>query len=480
MGFTLSKIFHELPESDEMYSSDLNNSGLDGGNPDMQNEESHDAYAYKPLAENEIRLLRCSFEPKISLQLQHYVLHPEQHYLTEQYRTLSYCWGDANDLCNIPVEGNCYLRVTRRLQTTLQQINQHYPELSTKLWWIDQICIDQDNVKERNDQVHRMWQIFSAARHVYAWIGEGTGFHTCAAVQTGSAQNLMQSGLSSTPPIDRSNKDEVRPQVSVRRRRTRVVADILPERRDAMLVDARARSGWTEDQGFHVDKELTQDVMAMLDQPYFSRTWIVPEMLQASDLTFLYGSRHCLADYLDASLDILFRSGWKWDVQKLVKVKQILEMRREKPWQRREVSKRASFLDALELLHETECADIRDKVFAALSIPGLATRKTRDGLQPDYRLTRGEIAVLAIAYYDKLDGSPRDMRRLSRTLARSLMLGDGTNITAVYQNDVAAAVLSCTKPWVEGEQLFLQSGLKIGQPGPCMQLYLSEAARGYH
>ncbi|KAK4890937.1 hypothetical protein LTR27_010385 [Elasticomyces elasticus] len=38
--------------------------------------------------------------------------------------------------------------------------------------WIDAICIDQANTKERNNQVQQMRKIFSYARFVLIWLGE--------------------------------------------------------------------------------------------------------------------------------------------------------------------------------------------------------------------------------------------------------------------------------------------------------------------
>lgn len=463
----------------------MERSDFDRSELKVRDEPSDNAYGYKPLAEDEIRLIRCQFEPEVCLDLQHHLLNRELHPRPKvPYQALSYCWGDLNDLCDIAVKGGYYLRITRRLKNTLEQIRSFHPNLSTGLWWIDQICIDQNNIEERNDQVHRMWRTFSGAMHVYAWIGEDTTVGEDPNAYNEGTWYPPQSRFVNSPLVATRNRGAPAPafqstwqpssfRVEKTLRQMNTDDDSAAMGARDMLVVALSKSGWTAEQGFYVDKKLAHHVMAMLDQPYFSRTWIVPEMLQARDLTFLFGSRYTLVHYLDAALDVLFRSGWKWDVQKLVKIKQLLEMRDERSYLIEGVSKRSTFLAALELLHETSCANIRDRVFAALSIPGLANMQPRYGLQPDYRLSRDEITVLAIAYYDKLDEPLSDMRRLSRTLARSLMLGDGTNITAVYHADVAASVLSCTRPWTEGEHLFFQSGVHVCYPGPCMKLYLS-------
>jgi hypothetical protein len=43
-------------------------------------------------------------------------------------------------------------------------------------FWIDALCIDQENHIERNHQVERMGRIYSAAERVYAWLGTDTYF----------------------------------------------------------------------------------------------------------------------------------------------------------------------------------------------------------------------------------------------------------------------------------------------------------------
>jgi hypothetical protein len=42
---------------------------------------------------------------------------------------------------------------------------------ATKSLWIDALCIDQENVSERNHQVQQMGEIYSYAQHVLAWLG---------------------------------------------------------------------------------------------------------------------------------------------------------------------------------------------------------------------------------------------------------------------------------------------------------------------
>lgn len=77
-----------------------------------------------------------------------------------------------HDLCDIRI-GDRKLQVTRSLRRALIRMRDILRESDEDAFlWIDQICMYQDNVQERNQQVHNMWRIFSTAAHVYAWLGD--------------------------------------------------------------------------------------------------------------------------------------------------------------------------------------------------------------------------------------------------------------------------------------------------------------------
>ena len=46
---------------------------------------------------------------------------------------------------------------------------------SARTIWIDAICIDQNNVLERNHQVRNMVRIYAQAEHVLIWLREAAG-----------------------------------------------------------------------------------------------------------------------------------------------------------------------------------------------------------------------------------------------------------------------------------------------------------------
>lgn len=88
------------------------------------------------------------------------------------YVCLSYRWGGPKPAHQILVNG--YLFVIRQnlyhfLKTAQKRLNE---AINIDDWyWIDAMCIDQSDISERMHQVAQMGEIYSKARHVYAWLG---------------------------------------------------------------------------------------------------------------------------------------------------------------------------------------------------------------------------------------------------------------------------------------------------------------------
>jgi Heterokaryon incompatibility protein (HET) len=85
------------------------------------------------------------------------------------YAALSYVWGQttADNIIDIPGFGG--VKVTDNLLAALRRIRQ---ESTWLMVWVDAICIDQENIPERNAQVRIMKDIYAGARSVYVWLGQ--------------------------------------------------------------------------------------------------------------------------------------------------------------------------------------------------------------------------------------------------------------------------------------------------------------------
>ena len=116
-----------------------------------------------------IRLTRCTRSSiRCSLKIFHRLYCPK-------YQALSYVWGCATTLHNIFIDSKRF-RIRTNLWLFLKQVADGYlvdgSESFRPKWpWIDQLCIDQSSVIERNHQVQQMKHIFSQADAVICWLG---------------------------------------------------------------------------------------------------------------------------------------------------------------------------------------------------------------------------------------------------------------------------------------------------------------------
>jgi hypothetical protein len=84
------------------------------------------------------------------------------------YHPLSYVWGDPDPPKTIYVEGKSMV-IRPNLFAALKQLRLREKRL---LLWVDAICIDQNNLDERNQQINLMEQIYRLNASVYMWLGE--------------------------------------------------------------------------------------------------------------------------------------------------------------------------------------------------------------------------------------------------------------------------------------------------------------------
>ncbi|KAF1978281.1 hypothetical protein BU23DRAFT_587213 [Bimuria novae-zelandiae CBS 107.79] len=83
----------------------------------------------------------------LQCQLFNYSLEPDSH----QYDALSYLWGDPNE--------------------TLPILIREYHSLE-QIIWVDAVCINQDDKKEKGHQIQSMARIYGQANRVIVWLGK--------------------------------------------------------------------------------------------------------------------------------------------------------------------------------------------------------------------------------------------------------------------------------------------------------------------
>lgn len=84
------------------------------------------------------------------------------------YKALSYVWGDESDKKEICINRKKAL-VTGNLLKALKSLRQIDQDT---ILWVDAMCIDQSNNKEKGHQVRQMRLVYERAEEVIIWLGE--------------------------------------------------------------------------------------------------------------------------------------------------------------------------------------------------------------------------------------------------------------------------------------------------------------------
>jgi hypothetical protein len=88
--------------------------------------------------------------------------------VSHPYEALSYAWGSEDKPQSILIN-NKTLNVTQNLYTALLRLRNH---TCSRIIWIDAICINQANEKEKQRQIPLMAEIYAKASRVVVWLGE--------------------------------------------------------------------------------------------------------------------------------------------------------------------------------------------------------------------------------------------------------------------------------------------------------------------
>ena len=176
------------------------------------------------------------------------------------WHALSYTWGNPHDRRKITCDGH-QISVTANLHSALQRVR-----LADKpmMIWVDAVCINQENTKEKESQVQLMRRIYSRAYIVVADIGEVEDDHDDVATIFNALQDLVQTTAASER--------------------------IDYERYEAFGLPAYTDSKWESWRRF-------------LARAWFCRIWVVQEYALGCNVIMMYGSMNLDGERLPALID---------------------------------------------------------------------------------------------------------------------------------------------------------------------------------
>ncbi|MCJ1354564.1 MAG: hypothetical protein MMC33_004553 [Icmadophila ericetorum] len=288
-----------------------------------------------------------------------------------KYEAISYCWGDIADresiLCN-----DQEFSVTVSLASALRNFRDNH---QTVILWADAICIDQENISERNAQVKVMAFIYKYAHQVLVWLGEASdtskeAFETLEALEAKSVD------------VETTGK--------------------TPNLRFSVL---------------HPHQGLpsqTQALRELLARPWFKRMWVVQEVAAGTDVTICCGREriNCTKFYRAAMF------AYQSNVISRVSALDIV------------ISLKVFFFRfvgddyihslprLLDLFCRQQSQDPRDKIFALYGLslldkyPLLRQNFEATGIVPDYKMSVQELYI-SVAFRSIIVSGSLDMLSMS-------------------------------------------------------------------
>ncbi|TAQ91386.1 hypothetical protein B7494_g316 [Chlorociboria aeruginascens] len=210
-----------------------------------------------------------------------------------KYDALSYTWGtDANAPgSSISISGQTF-KVTVNLSAALRQLRDSHYLIPL---WVDAVCINQQDSKEKGKQIPMMKRIYEGARHTVVWLGPAAD----------NSDAIMDAWDHIGEKAFKANVLDITPDIRA------VLFDANPdEQRNAIERSIKELSnevGWNFP--YAARKALTE-------RDYWRRVWIVQEIVLARNVIILCGRKSIIYEHLAAGslfVDIhcgLLRETW--------------------------------------------------------------------------------------------------------------------------------------------------------------------------
>ncbi|KAI3528388.1 hypothetical protein CSPX01_16269 [Colletotrichum filicis] len=261
------------------------------------------------------------------------------------YTALSYTWGPNVFDETIECEGHVK-NITKSLAVALRAFRQ---EGRSVVMWIDQICINQDDNEEKAQQIPLMSRIYQNAMNTVIWLGESTS-------NSASAIKLLE---------------DVR----------------------LLLQFTEKTIGPDEFEGLNLPSESSEVWKALWDflsRPWFTRLWIIQEVILSFDSWVVCGNHMATWDVLSLACLHLWTCGIsRWLGEKFNSGSRALDHQRDLCESVQHLSSMKSsyhstampLFDLLVESREAKCYDNRDKVYGLL---GVCQDQDRSAIRPSY------------------------------------------------------------------------------------------------
>lgn len=306
-------------------------------------------YKYTDLHEHEIRLF--TLFPGNAIEKIQGVLWTTSITNAGAYTTLSYVWGPKDQTMHVLRTPSGDLVIRESLYAALLSLR---PKREPMTLWIDALCINQKDKREKSSQITLLAEIFQRSVSTLAFIGKDE---------------------------DHSEAIQMLNQV-----RVRMVLGSASEKWPEDL--PRCPASWEQRGMPYPEDEIWTNVAIFFKNQWFRRAWIVQEAVVARKLSLVLGKMRIdwnhlflVINHIDKELESTERSeSASWvPFLKLAKLRHMEDR-----------SGRASILKLLENFRHAKSSDPRDKYFSLL---GIASDGNLEEFEPDYSSSLTEITL---------------------------------------------------------------------------------------
>ncbi|KAK4610109.1 hypothetical protein CLAFUW4_14203 [Fulvia fulva] len=286
-----------------------------------------------------VRFLPYSTPSNLYLALEHRFGYWEE---AVQYKALSYVHGDHTNRKSVTLAGRSFM-ITANLYAALAAV---YARGEGDCWlWVDQLCMNHQNIAEKNSQVAQMGSIYASADKVLAWL---------------------------------------RPQDSMLR--------------ELATGEAEQNTGRSKCPG-HDTAAVLRDIAR---HPYWHRAWTRVEALRAQSLEIMYGDcfiKHEQLQSLHGSMQVADQEVLRAALQRFLP--------KPEPGPADDNVHPATILSEV-MLEYSKCisSNVLDRIFALLNDPRLDTLPLKHRPQPNYGLTAPGLASALALWHDDLRNVP--------------------------------------------------------------------------
>ncbi|ORY63492.1 heterokaryon incompatibility protein-domain-containing protein [Pseudomassariella vexata] len=296
-------------------------------------------YVYQSLNNKDVSILDDDFQPFDFFKIRVMVLEPAPDFDAElqctietvnlsdwpDFEAVSYVWGPPVFLKELFCDGS-KISIT----PTLDQVLRRFRKKTEKLrLWVDAVCINQADIREKNQQVQRMGQIYRYARSVLVWLGDGGKMDECIDFLWGLSSSQHESSVTAE----------------------RAVSSIETEMR----------------RFFENKEEGIEAVQRFLALPWFTRRWIVQEAVQ-KNAHFYCGSLDITSHALNHAVFTLNKSTFNFDQHVMDHIRALERQGAYYEFPEQYGEDGYGILDILVRFSSCNCTNEHDRIYAHLGL----------------------------------------------------------------------------------------------------------------